>query len=155
MGETFSAILSRFGWRHVALFYHNYAVSSGRGHSLCHFSLGTVYTALNQTPVFRSFDETHDDYDFHGALKSLSSKARSELFHTFSCTSIHTNPNTQFTQYKQLFVKIGSHQNCFVKKAVKIIGMAYVNKLFAFKPVHNFTCISHDRHTESSAYDVT
>jgi hypothetical protein len=95
VGEAFSAILGRFGWRHVALFYHNYAVSSGKGHSLCHFSLGTVYTALNQTPVFRSFDETQDNLDFHTALKAIAAKARSESFSSLISISLSHNKTKQ------------------------------------------------------------
>lgn len=79
VGEGFSKILARFGWRHVALFYHNFAVGSGKGHSLCHFTLGTVFTALNSTPVYKSFDETQaEQIDFHAALKFIAAKARSE-----------------------------------------------------------------------------
>lgn len=80
VGEGFSKILALFGWRHVALFYHNFAVGSGKGHSLCHFTLGTVFTALNSTPVYKSFDESQEEkIDFHAALKSIAAKARSEL----------------------------------------------------------------------------
>jgi atrial natriuretic peptide receptor A len=78
IGEAFSEILDRFGWRHVALLYHNFAVASGKGHSSCHFTLGTVYTALNSTPTFRSFDETRDQVNFHETLTYISTKARSE-----------------------------------------------------------------------------
>ncbi|OXA44047.1 Atrial natriuretic peptide receptor 1 [Folsomia candida] len=76
VGEAFHAILARFGWRHVALFYHNHAVGSGKGHSLCHFSLGTIYSALNNTPVHRSFDETQEHFNFHDALRSIAATAR-------------------------------------------------------------------------------
>lgn len=34
VGEAFHAILARFGWRHVALFYHNHAVGSGKGETI-------------------------------------------------------------------------------------------------------------------------
>jgi len=78
VGEAFSKILARFGWRHVALFYHNFAVASGKGHHLCHFVLSAVFTALNRTAVHQSFDETKDQ-DFRSTLKFIGSKARSEL----------------------------------------------------------------------------
>lgn len=48
------------------------------GHSLCHFSLGTIYSALNNTPVHRSFDETQEHFNFHDALRSIAATARSE-----------------------------------------------------------------------------
>ena len=84
VGEVFSEILARFAWHHLALLYHNFAVSSGKGHSLCHFTLGTVYTALNKTPTFTSFDETDpDETNFRELLIEISTKARSE-----SCISL-------------------------------------------------------------------
>ncbi|CAG7700229.1 unnamed protein product [Allacma fusca] len=70
------AILSEFGWRHIALFYHNFQAGSGKGHSFCHFILGSVYTALNNTPHFRSFDEKQEGLDFHSYLANISTKAR-------------------------------------------------------------------------------
>lgn len=79
VAEVFTEILARFNWRQLGLLYHNFAISSGKGHSLCHFTLGTVYAAFNSTPFFRSFDETQGGkINFREFLIEISSKARSE-----------------------------------------------------------------------------
>ncbi|KOC59164.1 Atrial natriuretic peptide receptor 1 [Habropoda laboriosa] len=57
VGEALRHILKRFGWKIAGLLYHNHAMASSRGHSECHFTLSAVFTALNQTPVYRSFNE--------------------------------------------------------------------------------------------------
>ncbi|XP_076394980.1 atrial natriuretic peptide receptor 1 isoform X2 [Megachile rotundata] len=77
VGEALRHILKRFGWKIAGLLYHNHAVASSRGNSECHFTLGAVYTALNQTPVYRSFNqETTSAEEYRNLLVFLAKSAR-------------------------------------------------------------------------------
>lgn len=79
VGEALRHILRRFGWKIVGLLFHNHAMASSRGNSECHFTLGAVYTALNQTPVHRSFNqETTKAEDYRNLLTFVSKSARSK-----------------------------------------------------------------------------
>ncbi|XP_019701162.1 atrial natriuretic peptide receptor 1 isoform X2 [Harpegnathos saltator] len=77
VGEALRHILRRFGWKIAGLLYHNHPMASGRGNSECHFTLGAVFTALNQTPVHRSFNqETTIAEDYRNLLAFVSKSAR-------------------------------------------------------------------------------
>ncbi|XP_015592168.1 atrial natriuretic peptide receptor 1 isoform X3 [Cephus cinctus] len=77
VGEALRHILRGFGWKVAGLLYHNHGVASSRGNSECHFTLGAVFTALNQTPVHRSFNqETTNSKDYRELLTFLSKSAR-------------------------------------------------------------------------------
>ena len=76
--DALLSTLATFNWRVIGLFYHNYAAGSGKGHSFWHIILGTVYSAFNYTPHYRSFDEKQEGLDFHSYLTNISMKARSE-----------------------------------------------------------------------------
>lgn len=80
VGEALRHILQRFGWKIAGLLYHNHAMASSRGNSECHFTLGAVFTALNQTPAHRSFNqETTNAEDYRNLLLFVSKSARSKL----------------------------------------------------------------------------
>ncbi|XP_076164770.1 atrial natriuretic peptide receptor 1 isoform X2 [Ptiloglossa arizonensis] len=77
VGEALRHMLRRFGWKVAGLLYHNHAMASSRGNSECHFTLGAVFTALNQTPVHRSFNqETTAVEDYRNLLAFVSKSAR-------------------------------------------------------------------------------
>ncbi|KAG7200781.1 hypothetical protein KM043_003157 [Ampulex compressa] len=77
VGEAFRHILRRFGWKIAGLLYHNHPMASSRGNSDCHFTLGAVFTALNQTPVYRSFNqEISSAKDYRDLLAFVSKSAR-------------------------------------------------------------------------------
>ncbi|CAL1673800.1 unnamed protein product [Lasius platythorax] len=77
VGEALRHILRRFGWKIAGLLFHNHEMASSRGNSECHFTLGAVYTALNQTPVHKSFNqETTTAEDYRNLLIFVSKSAR-------------------------------------------------------------------------------
>ncbi|XP_035740705.1 atrial natriuretic peptide receptor 1-like isoform X2 [Vespa mandarinia] len=77
VGEALRHILQRFGWKIAGLLYHNHAMASSRGNSECHFTLGAVFTALNQTPAHKSFNqETTNAEDYRNLLLFVSKSAR-------------------------------------------------------------------------------
>ncbi|XP_017765073.1 PREDICTED: atrial natriuretic peptide receptor 1-like isoform X2 [Eufriesea mexicana] len=77
VGEALRHILKRFGWKIAGLLYHNHAMASSRGNSECHFTLGAVFTALDQTPVHKSFNqESTTVHDYRSLLTFLSKSAR-------------------------------------------------------------------------------
>ncbi|XP_048515966.1 atrial natriuretic peptide receptor 2 isoform X3 [Athalia rosae] len=77
VGEALRHILRGFGWKVAGLMYHNHAAASGRGISDCHFTLSAVFRALNQTSVYKSFDqETATPKEYRQLLASLSDNAR-------------------------------------------------------------------------------
>ncbi|CAK9824817.1 Atrial natriuretic peptide receptor 1 [Anthophora retusa] len=77
VGEALRHMLKRFGWKIAGLLYHNHAMASSRGHSECHFTLSAVFTALNQTPVHRSFNEkTTTGEDHRNLLRFVAQSAR-------------------------------------------------------------------------------
>lgn len=79
VGEALRHILRRFGWKIAGLLFHNHEMASSRGNSECHFTLGAVYTALNQTPVHKSFNqETTTAEDYRNLLTFVSKSARSK-----------------------------------------------------------------------------
>lgn len=79
VGEALRHILRRFGWKIVGLLYHNHGVASSKGNSECHFTLGAVFTALNQ-PVHKSFNqETTTVEDYRNLLTFVSKSARSKF----------------------------------------------------------------------------
>jgi len=83
VGEALRHILRRFGWKIAGLLFHNHAMASSRGNSECHFTLGAVFTALNQTPVHRSFNQestTAEDYRNLLTFVSKSARSKSPLF---------------------------------------------------------------------------
>ncbi|XP_043286627.1 atrial natriuretic peptide receptor 1-like isoform X2 [Venturia canescens] len=77
VGEALRHILQGFGWTTAGLLYHNHAIESSRGNSECHFTLSAVFTALNQTPIHRSFNqETTSLQDYRKLLTFVSQSAR-------------------------------------------------------------------------------
>ncbi|XP_050448835.1 atrial natriuretic peptide receptor 1-like isoform X3 [Cataglyphis hispanica] len=77
VGEALRHILRRFGWKIAGLLFHNHAMASSRGNSECHFTLSAVFTALNQTPVHKSFNqETTTAEDYRNLLTFVSKSAR-------------------------------------------------------------------------------
>ncbi|XP_076630683.1 atrial natriuretic peptide receptor 1 isoform X2 [Colletes latitarsis] len=77
VGDALRHMLRRFGWKVAGLLYHNHAMASSRGNSECHFTLGAIFTALNQTPVHRSFNqETTAAADYRDLLAFVSKSAR-------------------------------------------------------------------------------
>ncbi|XP_023288642.1 atrial natriuretic peptide receptor 1 [Orussus abietinus] len=77
VGEALRHILRLFGWKVVGLIYHNHDVASSRGNSECHFTMGAVFTALNSTPVHRSFNqEAISLQEIRGLLAFVSKSAR-------------------------------------------------------------------------------
>lgn len=79
VGEALRHILHVFGWQVAGLLYHNHGVDSSRGNSMCHFILGAVFTALNQTPAHRSFNEdTASPQEYRQLLQFVSRSARSK-----------------------------------------------------------------------------
>ncbi|XP_076677166.1 atrial natriuretic peptide receptor 1 isoform X3 [Andrena cerasifolii] len=77
VGEALRHILRRFGWKIAGLLFHNHPMASSRGNSECHFTLGAVFTALNQTPVYRSFNqEITTAQDYRNLLDFVSQSAR-------------------------------------------------------------------------------
>jgi atrial natriuretic peptide receptor A len=79
VGEALRHILHVFGWKVAGLLYHNHGVGSSRGNSMCHFTLGAVFTALNQTPAHRSFNEdTASPQEYRQLLQFVSRSARSK-----------------------------------------------------------------------------
>lgn len=65
VGQALRHILEFYGWKIAGLLYHNHGMTSPQGNSICHFTMGAVFTALNETPAHRSFNEdtaTHQDY---------------------------------------------------------------------------------------------
>lgn len=88
VGEALRHILQGFGWKIAGLLYHNHAMASSRGNSECHFTLGAVFTALNQTPAHRSFNqETTNAEDYRNLLLFVSKSARSKLLLVISALS--------------------------------------------------------------------
>ncbi|CAB3381316.1 Hypothetical predicted protein [Cloeon dipterum] len=77
IGHALKSILKQFGWHVVGLLYHNHGIGSARGHSLCHFALAAVFTALNSTPAHRSFDQEKTTYpDYLKLLHTVAESAR-------------------------------------------------------------------------------
>ncbi|XP_021915449.1 atrial natriuretic peptide receptor 1-like isoform X2 [Zootermopsis nevadensis] len=77
VGEALRHILHVFGWQVAGMLYHNHGVGSPRGNSMCHFTLGAVFTALNQTPAHRSFNEdTATPQEYRELLQFVSRSAR-------------------------------------------------------------------------------
>ncbi|XP_068082292.1 atrial natriuretic peptide receptor 1 [Anabrus simplex] len=77
VGEALRHILHVFGWQVAGLLYHNHGVTSPLGNSVCHFTLAAVFTALNQTPAHRSFNEdTATAQEYRELLKFVSKSAR-------------------------------------------------------------------------------
>ncbi|XP_024887373.1 atrial natriuretic peptide receptor 1-like isoform X1 [Temnothorax curvispinosus] len=77
VGDAFRHILRRFGWKICGLLFHNHEMASSRGNSECHFTLSAVFTALNQTPVHKSFNqETTTAEDYRNLLSFVSKSAR-------------------------------------------------------------------------------
>jgi len=79
VGEALRHILRRFGWKICGLLFHNHEMASSKGNSECHFTLSAVYTALNQTPVHKSFNqETANPEEYRNLLSFVSKSARSK-----------------------------------------------------------------------------
>lgn len=79
VGEALRHILRRFGWKICGLLFHNHEMASSRGNSECHFTLSAVFTALNQTPVHKSFNqETTTTEDYRNLLSFVTKSARSK-----------------------------------------------------------------------------
>ncbi|XP_014203598.1 atrial natriuretic peptide receptor 1-like [Copidosoma floridanum] len=77
VGEALRFILRGFGWKVAALLFHNHALASSRGNSRCHFTLGAVYTALNQTSAYKSFNqEIATPRDYRDLLTFVAKSAR-------------------------------------------------------------------------------
>jgi len=80
VGEALRYILNFYGWKVAGLLYHNHGLNSPQGNSLCHFSMGAVFTALNETPAHRSFNEdTATPHDLQELLLFVSKSSRSKL----------------------------------------------------------------------------
>lgn len=79
VGEALQHILRSFGWKFAALLFHNHAMASSRGNSQCHFTLGAVYTSLNQSSTYKSFNqETSTRQDYRDLLQFAAKSARSK-----------------------------------------------------------------------------
>jgi hypothetical protein len=90
VGEALQHILQGFGWKVAALLFHNHAMASSRGNSRCHFTLGAVYTALNQSSMYKSFNqEATTAEDYRDLLAFVSKSARSKCT---TCLSFHRAP---------------------------------------------------------------
>ncbi|XP_011693290.1 PREDICTED: atrial natriuretic peptide receptor 1-like isoform X2 [Wasmannia auropunctata] len=78
VGEALRHILRRFGWKICGLMFHNHAMASSKGNSMCHFTLSAVYNSLNQTEtVYKSFNqETADTEEYKTILNYLAKAAR-------------------------------------------------------------------------------
>ncbi|XP_018348544.1 PREDICTED: atrial natriuretic peptide receptor 1-like isoform X2 [Trachymyrmex septentrionalis] len=75
VGEALRHILRSFGWKICGLLFHNHEMASSKGNSECHFTLSAVYTALNQTPAHKSFNQETADTDEYKNLLSLIAKS--------------------------------------------------------------------------------
>lgn len=83
VGQAVLQAVRKFGWRVVALLFHNYEERS-RGNSNCYFTLGAVFTALGKKSFHRGFDETSPHTDYKKLLKEVSLHSRSEyIFKVF------------------------------------------------------------------------
>lgn len=79
VGEALQHMLQGFGWKVAALLFHNHAMASSRGNSKCHFTLGAVYTALNQSSTYKSFNqESTTPEDYRDLLNFVKKSARSK-----------------------------------------------------------------------------
>jgi atrial natriuretic peptide receptor A len=79
VGQAVRHILHVFGWQVAGLLYHNHGVGSPLGNSMCHFTLLSIFTALNQTPAHRSFNEdTASPQEYRQLLQFVSRSARSK-----------------------------------------------------------------------------
>ncbi|KAG5339948.1 ANPRA protein, partial [Acromyrmex charruanus] len=77
VGEALRHILRSFGWKICGLLFHNHEMASSKGNSECHFTLSAVYTALNQTPAHKSFNqETADTDEYKNLLSFIAKSAR-------------------------------------------------------------------------------
>ncbi|KYQ48418.1 Atrial natriuretic peptide receptor 1 [Trachymyrmex zeteki] len=77
VGEALRHILRSFGWKICGLLFHNHEMASSKGNSECHFTLSAVYTALNQTPAHKSFNqETADTEEYKNLLSLIAKSAR-------------------------------------------------------------------------------
>ncbi|KAG8180775.1 hypothetical protein JTE90_023744 [Oedothorax gibbosus] len=79
VGQVVLQAIRKFGWRVVALLFHNYEERS-KGNSNCYFTLGAVFTALGKKSFHRGFDETSPNTDYKKLLKEVSLHSRSEYF---------------------------------------------------------------------------
>ncbi|XP_014255995.1 atrial natriuretic peptide receptor 1 isoform X2 [Cimex lectularius] len=76
IGAAMTVILSNFNWKVVGLIYHNHGLNSSKGNSKCHFMLATVFTALGQSSMHRSFNDSATPNDFKNLLLLVSKSAR-------------------------------------------------------------------------------
>lgn len=76
VGEALRHILHVFGWSVAGLLYHNHGVSSSKGNSKCHFTLGAVFTALGQRSAHRSFNDSATPREYKELLQTVSKSAR-------------------------------------------------------------------------------
>lgn len=81
VGEALSHILKNYGWKVAGLLYHNHWKKGPLGNSICHFTMAAVFTALNETPVHKSFDEgNYTYYEIKDLLQAVAKSSRSKLF---------------------------------------------------------------------------
>ncbi|CAL1296082.1 unnamed protein product, partial [Larinioides sclopetarius] len=73
--QFFLKVLKTFGWKVVALLYHN-TQDVVHGHSDCHFALAALYASLGKTSFYLDFDETLPAVDYVEMLKKMSLNAR-------------------------------------------------------------------------------
>lgn len=72
-------IMAGFNWNIVSLLYHEHGTYTGKGHSDCFFSLGSVQRNVkNKKQHYKSFDEQQKN-DFKKILEDVKNQARSEL----------------------------------------------------------------------------
>ncbi|GBM85310.1 hypothetical protein AVEN_95932-1 [Araneus ventricosus] len=75
VAQFFLKLLKKFGWKVVALLYHN-VQDTALGHSDCHFALAALYASLGKKSFYMDFDETHPTADYVEMMKKMSLNAR-------------------------------------------------------------------------------
>lgn len=80
VGEALRRILESYGWRVAGLLYHDFGHTSSQGFSICYFTLGAVFQALNEKPTHKSFNENNTTArDYRELLLYLAKSSRSEF----------------------------------------------------------------------------
>nr|XP_027196215.1 atrial natriuretic peptide receptor 1-like [Dermatophagoides pteronyssinus] len=105
MGQFFNQILQRFNWKTVFFLYTDHNDRS-KGHSLCYFSLASVFMSMGPKAVElkRSFDE-EQEYAYEDYLQDASMKSRIIIM----CAKKETVRKIMIAAYRLQMIQTGEY----------------------------------------------
>ncbi|EEB15295.1 Guanylate cyclase 32E precursor, putative [Pediculus humanus corporis] len=106
VGEALRHILENYGWKVAGLLYHNHGKEGPLGNSICHFTMAAVYSALNETPVHRSFNQNTFTYN---QIKELLQTVAKNSRIVVVCANPHTVREILLAAEELLMVDSGEY----------------------------------------------